>query len=53
VQWVFILQEYDFQVVHHASLVTQDVNGLNQNPCTSQHNSIGVRWIGETNEKWC
>jgi hypothetical protein len=53
VQWVFILQEYDFQVVHCASLVTQDAYGLNQNPCTSQHDGIGVRWHGEINEKWC
>ncbi|CAM6120664.1 unnamed protein product [Calypogeia fissa] len=34
--WALILQEYDFQVVHRAGVANLDVDGLSQNPCTSQ-----------------
>jgi hypothetical protein len=33
--WAFILQEYDFQVVHKPGVINLDADGLNRNPCTS------------------
>ncbi len=33
--WAFILQEYDFQVVHRPRIANLDADGLNRNPCTS------------------
>ncbi len=46
----FMLQEYNFQVVQHASIINQNVDGLSQNPCISQHDNSKARWHGEINE---
>jgi hypothetical protein len=46
-RWVLILQEYNFNIVHMASRVNQDVDGLNQNPSSSEEDTIGARWHGE------
>jgi len=46
-RWVFILQEYDFDVRHRAMIVDKDVDGLNRNPSASDLDTIGARWHGE------
>jgi hypothetical protein len=50
-RWVFILHEYDFQVVHRPRVANLDANGLSQNPCTSQEDDTGVRWHSEVDEE--
>jgi len=50
-QWAFILQKYDFQVVHRPRVANLDVDGLSRNPCTSQEDNIGARWHGEVDEE--
>jgi hypothetical protein len=50
-QWVLILQEYDFQVVHKPGVTNFDADGLSRNPCTSQEDNTGVRWHGEVDEE--
>ncbi len=39
VRWAFILQEYDFDIVHKASRVNHEVDGLSQNPSTSEEDT--------------
>jgi hypothetical protein len=34
-RWAFVLQEYDFQVVHRPGVANLDADGLSRNPCTS------------------
>jgi len=43
----FILQEYDFQVVHRPGVTNLDADVLSQNPCTSQEDDTGARWHGK------
>jgi len=50
-QWAFILQEYDFEVVHKPEVANLNADGLSRNPCTSQEDNTGARWHGEVNEK--
>ncbi len=50
-QWAFILQEYDFQVVHKPGAANLDADGLSRNPCTSQEDDTGARWHGEVDEE--
>ncbi len=50
-QWAFILQEYDFHVVHRPGVANLDADGLSQNPCTNQEDNIGAKWHGEVNEE--
>jgi hypothetical protein len=47
----FILQEYDFQVVHKHGVANLDADGLSQNLCTSQKDDIKARWHGEVDEE--
>jgi hypothetical protein len=49
--WAFILQEYDFQVVHKPGVTNLDADGLSQNPCTSHEDNTGARWPGEVDEE--
>jgi hypothetical protein len=46
-RWALIFQEYDFNIVHKANRVNQDVDGLSRNPSSSEENTIGARWHGE------
>jgi hypothetical protein len=46
-RWAFILQEYDFNVLHRASRVNQDANGLNWNPGSNKEDIIGACWHGD------
>jgi hypothetical protein len=50
-QWAFILQEYDFQVVHRPRVVNLDVDGLSRNRCISQEDDTGAKWHGKVDEK--
>jgi hypothetical protein len=47
VRWAFILHEYDFNIVHKVGRVNRNVNGLNQNPSSSEGDTTGARWHGE------
>ncbi len=50
-RWALISHEYDFQVVHKPRVANLDVDGLNQNPCTSQEDNTKARWHGEVDEE--
>jgi hypothetical protein len=50
-QWVFILQEYYFQVVHKPRVANLDADGLTRNPCTNQEDDIRARWHGKVDEE--
>ncbi len=47
IRWAFILQEYDFNIMHRVGRVNWDVDGLNQNPSSSQEDTTKVRWHGD------
>ncbi len=46
-KWAFILQEYDFDILHKAGRVNQNVDGLNWNQNSYEHDTIGAKWHGE------
>ncbi len=50
-QWVLILQEYDFQVVHKPRVVNLVADGLSCNPCTSHEDNTRARWHGKVDEE--
>jgi hypothetical protein len=50
-QWVLILHEYDFQVVHRPIVANLDADGLSRNPCTNQEDDTGTSWHGEVDEE--
>jgi hypothetical protein len=50
-RWAFILQEYDFQVVHKLGVTNLDADGLSRNPCTSQEDNTRARGHGEVDEE--
>jgi hypothetical protein len=41
-KWVLILHEYDFDIVHRAGRVNQQVDDLSRNPSFSEKDTIGV-----------
>jgi hypothetical protein len=43
----FILQEYDFDIVHKIGRVNQDVDGLSRSPSSSEEDTTSVRWHGK------
>jgi hypothetical protein len=43
-RWALMLMEYDFKVVHRASLVNMDADGLSRNPIPSQADVTSARW---------
>jgi hypothetical protein len=46
VKWAFILQEYDFDIIHKADKANRDVDGLSWNPSSSEEVQGGMeRWI--------
>jgi hypothetical protein len=38
--WAFILQNYDFDIIHKVGMVNWDANGLSQNPSSNKDNTI-------------
>jgi hypothetical protein len=38
--WAFILQNYDFDIIHKVGTVNWDANGLSQNPSSNRDNTI-------------
>jgi hypothetical protein len=42
--WAFILQKYNFDIVHMANRVYQDAHWLSQNPSFSEEDTIGAKW---------
>ena len=43
-RWALMSMEYDFKVVHRASLVNMDANRLSRNSIASQADATGARW---------
>jgi hypothetical protein len=41
-RWAFILQEYDFDIIHRPSKVNRNADGLNQNPSSNEEDTMGV-----------
>jgi hypothetical protein len=46
-KWPFILQEYDFDIIHKHGKVNQDANGLSWNPSSNKEDTTGVHWHGD------
>jgi len=46
-RWAFILQEYDFDIIHKAGRVNWDADGLSQNPSASEVDTTSARWHEE------
>lgn len=38
-------------MVHRVGIANLDIDGLNQNACTGQHDDIGASWHDEVDEK--
>jgi hypothetical protein len=51
VWWVFILQKYDFDIIHRLGRVNRDVVGLSQNPSSKKEDTIGAHWHGDVDLK--
>ena len=51
VRWILLLQEYDFEMVHHAGITNLDVDGLSRNSCPSDEDSVAARWHGDCNRE--
>jgi hypothetical protein len=41
-KWAFILHEYDFDIIHKASKVIWDVDGLSWNPRSNEKDTMHV-----------
>lgn len=46
---MFILQEYNFDIIHKASRVNWDANGLSWNPSFSEEDTTCAKWHGNVN----
>jgi hypothetical protein len=42
VRWAFILQEYDFDIIHMLGKVNRDASGLSQNPIPTKRIPLGL-----------
>jgi hypothetical protein len=42
--WAFILQKYNFDIVHMANRVYRDAHWLSRNPSFSEEDTIGAKW---------
>jgi hypothetical protein len=55
-EWAFILQEYDFDIIHKLGRVNRDVDGLSWNPSSNKEDTFGAHWHGdvdlETIPRW-
>jgi hypothetical protein len=49
--WAFILQEYDFNILHRANRVNWDATGLNWNPSSNKEDIIEACWHGDVDLK--
>ncbi len=47
VRWAFILQEYDFNVMHSVGRDNWDASGLNQNPSSKKEDTTKAHWHGD------
>ncbi len=45
--WPFILQEYDFDIIHKHGRVNRDVDGLSQNPSSNEEDTTKACWHGD------
>jgi hypothetical protein len=45
--WALILKEYNLDIIHRASKVNRDVDGLNWNPSLNEVDTIRARWHGD------
>ena len=43
-RWALLLQDYDFEVVHHVGITNLDADGLLRNPSPSDEDLIGAMW---------
>ncbi len=50
-KWVFILQEYNFNIVRKASKVNWDADGLSQNSSSNEEDTVNARWHGKVDLK--
>jgi hypothetical protein len=41
--WPFILQEYDFDIIHRLSKVNRNADELKQNPSSNEEDTTGAR----------
>lgn len=48
-RWVFICQEYEFDVKHWARTINKDANGLSTNPSSNELDTTKPHWHGEPN----
>jgi hypothetical protein len=46
-RWAFILQEYDFDIIHKLGKVNRDVDGLRWNPSFNEEDTIRACWHGD------
>jgi hypothetical protein len=51
VRWAFILQKYDFDIIHKPGKVNQNENGLSQNPSSNEEYTTGAHWQGDVDLK--
>ena len=47
VMWVLLLQEYDFEVVHHSGITNMDADGLSRKSSPSDEDLTLARWYGD------
>jgi hypothetical protein len=45
--WAFILQNYDFDIIHRVGMINWDANGLRQNPSSSKDNTIDQSYLAQ------
>jgi hypothetical protein len=41
-RWAFILQEYDFDIIHKPNRVNQNADGLSWNPSSNKEDTTGA-----------
>jgi len=46
-KWAFILQEYDFDIIHRHGRVNQYVDGLHWNPSSNKEDTTWAHWHGD------
>jgi hypothetical protein len=46
VRWALLLQEYEFEVVHHVGITNLDADGFSRNPSPSDEDLTGAMWHG-------
>ncbi len=46
-RWAFILQEYNFNIVHRVGRVNWDDDGLSRNPSSNEEDTTCAKWHGK------